>query len=55
MYIILIKEGAWIGDGATILQRVTIGKYAIIGADSLVNKDIPGVWMAIGTPAKVIK
>jgi acetyltransferase-like isoleucine patch superfamily enzyme len=52
---ILIKEGAWIGAGATILPGVTIGKYAIIGANSLVSKDIPDYGVAVGSPAKVIK
>ena len=52
---ILIKEGAWIGAGATILPGVTVGKYAIVGADSLVSKDIPDYGIAVGSPAKVIK
>ena len=52
---ILIKEGAWIGAGATILPGVTIGKYAIIGANSIVNKNIPDYGVAVGSPAKVIK
>ena len=52
---ILIKEGAWIGAGATILPGVTIGKYAIIGANSLVSKNIPDYGVAVGSPAKVIK
>ena len=52
---ILIKEGALIGAGATILPGVTIGKYAIIGANSVVSRDIPDFGVAIGTPAKVIK
>ena len=46
---ILIKEGALIGAGATILPGVTIGKYAIIGANSVVSKDIPDFGVAIGT------
>ena len=52
---ILIKEGAWIGAGATILPGVTIGKYAIIGANSIVSKNIPDYGVAVGSPAKVIK
>ena len=52
---ILIKEGAWIGAGVTILPGVTIGKYAIIGANSLVSKNIPDYGVAVGSPAKVIK
>ena len=52
---ILIKYGAWIGAGATILPGVTVGKYAIVGANSVVNKDIPEYAVAVGSPAKVIK
>ena len=52
---ILIKEGAWVGAGATILPGVTVGKYAIVGSDSVVTKDIPDYAVAGGTPAKVIK
>ena len=52
---ILIKEGTWIGAGATILPGVTIGKYAIIGANSIVNKNIPDYGVAVWSPAKVIK
>ena len=50
-----IKEGAWVGAGATILPGVTVGKYAIVGSDSVVTKDIPDYAVAVGTPAKVIK
>ena len=52
---ILIKEGAWVGAGATILPGVTVGKYAIVGSDSVVTRDIPDYAGAVGTPAKVIK
>ena len=52
---ILIKYGAWVGPGATILPGVTVGKYAIVGANSVVNKDIPDYAVAVGSPAKVIK
>ena len=52
---ILIKEGAWVGAGATILPGVTVGKHAIIGANSVVSKDVPDYAVAVGTPAKVIK
>ncbi len=52
---ILIKEGVWIGAGATILPGVTVGKYAIVGANSVVSKDIPDYAVAVGTPAKVVK
>lgn len=52
---ILIKEGAWIGSGAIVLGGVTIGKHAVIGAGSIVTKDIPDFAIAVGNPAKVKK
>ena len=52
---ILIKEYAWIGAGATILPGVCIGKHAIVGAGSVVTKDVPDYAVAVGNPAKVIK
>ncbi len=52
---IVIKEGAWIGAGATILPGVTIGRYAIVGASSLVTHDVGDYEVAVGIPAKVIK
>ena len=52
---ILIKRGCWIGQNVVILPGVTIGKYSIIGANSVVTKSIPDRCIAVGTPAKVIK
>ena len=52
---VVIKEGAWVGAGSTILPGVTVGKYAIVGSDSVVTKDIPDYAVAVGNPAKVIK
>ena len=52
---IIIKEGAWIGAGAAIMKGVTIGKYAIVGANSVVTKDVPDYAVVVGVPAKVIK
>ena len=52
---ILIREGASIGAGSTILPGVTVGKYAIIGSDSVVTKDVPDYSVAVGNPAKIIK
>ena len=50
-----ICKGAWVGAGSTILPGVTIGKYAIVGAASVVTKDVPDYAVAVGNPAKVIK
>lgn len=52
---ICIEDGCWIGISVTILGGVTIGKGSIIGAGSLVNKDIPPYSIAVGNPCKVIK
>lgn len=52
---VVIKQGAWIGAGATILPGVTVGKYAIVGAASVVTHDVPDYAVAVGNPAKVIK
>jgi acetyltransferase-like isoleucine patch superfamily enzyme len=52
---ILIKTGSWIGQNVVILPGVTIGKFAIIGANSVVNKSIPDRCIAVGSPAEIIK
>jgi acetyltransferase-like isoleucine patch superfamily enzyme len=49
----LVKKGASIGSGSTILSRVTIGENAIIGAGSVVTRDIPANSVAYGNPARV--
>jgi acetyltransferase-like isoleucine patch superfamily enzyme len=52
-----VKIGAetWIGQNAAILPGVTIGRHCIIGANSVVNCDIPDYSIAVGVPAKVIR
>lgn len=52
---IIIGTNCFIGYGATVLGNVTIGHGCIIGAKSLVTKDIPPFSLAVGSPAKVIK
>jgi acetyltransferase-like isoleucine patch superfamily enzyme len=52
---VLIREGAWIGAHAIILPGVSIGRYAIVGAGSVVTKDIPDYGVAVGNPAHVIR
>jgi len=52
---VTIKENARIGTHSTIMPGVTIGKNSIIGAYSLVNKDIPDDAVAYGIPIKVVK
>lgn len=50
----LVKEGATIGANATILCGITIGKYAMIGAGSVVKSDVSDYAMVAGVPAKQI-
>ncbi len=52
---VLIQKGAWIGAGVTILPGISIGKHAIVGAASVVTKDVPDYAVAVGNPARVIK
>ena len=52
---IIIDDEAWIGTGVIILSGVQIGKGAIIGAGSVVTKNIPDGGIAVGNPAKLIK
>lgn len=52
---ITIGNDVWIGAGVTILKGVKIGDGAVIGAHSLVTKDIPPMVVAAGTPCRVIR
>lgn len=52
---ILIKQGASIGSGATILCNVTVGEKAVIGAGSIVTRDVPSNTIVAGNPAKFIR
>lgn len=52
---ITIKDGAWIGAGAIILPGVTIGYKSVIGAGSVVTKDVPQFAVVAGNPARIIK
>lgn len=52
---VVIDDGAWIGAGATILPGVRIGKHAIVGASSVVTKDVPDYAVVVGNPARIIK
>ena len=52
---ITVEDDVWIGANSVILPGVHINKGAIIGAGSVVTKDIPPYAIAVGNPAKVIK
>jgi acetyltransferase-like isoleucine patch superfamily enzyme len=51
----LVKRGASIGSGTTILSKVTIGENAIIGAGSVVTRDVPDNAIVAGNPARVLR
>ena len=51
----LVKRGAAIGSGATLLCGITIGERALVGAGSVVTKDVPAGAVVAGNPARVIK
>jgi len=51
---VVLKQNCRIGSHSTILPGVSVGKNSIIGAHSLVNKDIPDNVVAFGVPAKVV-
>lgn len=52
---IKIDDDVWIGANVTILDNVRIGTHSVIGAGSVVNRDIPAYTMAAGSPCKIIK
>jgi acetyltransferase-like isoleucine patch superfamily enzyme len=51
----VVKNGASIGTGATILANVTIGENAIVGAGSVVTKNVPANCIVAGNPARVLR
>jgi UDP-2-acetamido-3-amino-2,3-dideoxy-glucuronate N-acetyltransferase len=51
----LVKRGASIGSGATLLCGIIIGEKAVVGAGSVVTKDVPSHTVVAGNPARVIK
>jgi len=51
----LIKKGASVGSGATILANTTVGENAIVGAGSVVTKDVPPNAVVAGNPARVLR
>lgn len=50
-----VKKGASIGSGATLLCGITVGEKAIIGAGSVVTKDVPPGMIVAGNPAKILR
>lgn len=52
---IAIRQGAWIGANAVVLPGVEVGRFAVVGAGSVVTKDVPDYAVVVGNPARVIK
>jgi acetyltransferase-like isoleucine patch superfamily enzyme len=50
-----IGSGSWLGYGSVVLPGVTIGEHCVIGANSVVTRDVPSYSVAVGVPARVIK
>ena len=51
----LVKEGASIGSGSTLLGGITIGENAIVGAGSVVTRDVPANAIVAGNPARILQ
>lgn len=51
---VVIEDGAWIGAGAIVLSGVTIGRKAVVGAGSVVTRDVPPLSIVAGNPARKI-
>lgn len=52
---VIIGDGSWLGHGSIVLPGVTIGEHVVIGANSVVTKNIPSFSVAVGSPARVIR
>jgi UDP-2-acetamido-3-amino-2,3-dideoxy-glucuronate N-acetyltransferase len=55
VYRTLVKKGASIGSGATLLSNITVGENAIVGAGSVITKDVPPNTIVAGNPARVLR
>jgi acetyltransferase-like isoleucine patch superfamily enzyme len=51
---VVIEDDAWIGYAATILKGVRVGRGAIVGAGSVVTRDVPAGMLVVGNPARVV-
>ena len=51
----MIRKGASIGSGSTILSNVTVGENAIVGAGSVVTKNVPANVIVAGNPARILR
>ena len=54
-YRVIIEDNVWIGEKASILPGVRIGRGAIIGTGAVVTRDVPAGHLALGVPAQITK
>ncbi|MGY1607517.1 MULTISPECIES: DapH/DapD/GlmU-related protein [unclassified Geodermatophilus] len=52
---ITIGDDVWLGGGAIVLPGVTIGENTVVGAGSVVTRDLPADVVAVGNPARVVR
>src|SRR6185437_4584004 len=52
---LIVEDAAWIGAHVTVLPGVRIGRDAVVGAGSVVTRDVPAATIAVGAPARVIR
>jgi acetyltransferase-like isoleucine patch superfamily enzyme len=52
---VVIEEEAWIGMNSCVFRGVTVGRHAVVGANSVVNADVPPYSVVVGIPARVVK
>jgi maltose O-acetyltransferase len=52
---VVIKDGAWLGGGVIVFPGVTIGENTVVGAGSVVTRDLPPGVLAVGNPCRVLR
>lgn len=52
---VVVEDGAWLGQNVVILPGVTVGRGAVVGANSVVRDDIPPRCVAVGAPASIVR
>ena len=52
---VVVEDGAWLGGGAIVCPGVTIGENTVVGAGSVVTRDLPAGVLAVGNPCRVLR
>jgi maltose O-acetyltransferase len=52
---VIVEDGVWLGGGVIICPGVTIGEDSVIGAGSVVTRDVPAGVLAVGNPCRVVR